>query len=1030
MNKVKKILTTLMAATLTVSTGLTSMPMFAHNVKAESKAETISSDTNNGMSQYKKINGISSQTVLGADFSHYQLQKNAWKKVWKNYKGIEVSNVFEYVRSQGINTISVKVAVNPTKDKEGNESYLSLENAKKTLKEAKKAGLKTNVTLLYSDDITYAGVQKLPDGWDTDSAEEKALEYTKNVIKELKAADAVPTMITIGNEVNYNFLNMSSGEGWEGFVAMSKISKMIREEGIKPAVSVSAPTTDASDIQWIIGKLGNADVDYDYIGVNIYPDTHNDNYVKTLKNTVEEKAAGKQMIISSVKCPWKDSEGKASITTQTKSIYEYLQATIDEKNAGGLIYDDADFVGAWDSFFDGNGQAMSSLAIFAYAQGNQVDVSSYKDPWEYGGDTGLKDQKVTIKKVKGMSESSIRGMDISSYLALKKAGVKYYDYEGNETPLLKVLHDNGINYIRIRIWNDPFNADGETYGGGGNDVSTGVEIAKEAAQYDMKVLLDFHYSDFWAEPAVQLIPKAWKKDVNNTEKMCSDVYDFTKESIQKFKDGGANIGMVQVGNEITNGLLGIYSNRDKGESFNVIWGDKKKSTEVNKYLKAGIKAVRECTPQALVALHLETPNVWKYKTIMNTWKRDNVDYDVLGSSYYPFWSIAAKANTPKTLKDVQTLAASYGKMFAVFETSWVNSLNDGDGTPNSIGDSTSTGAYEVGPQGQVNELTDLYDTVLSQDNGLGTFYWEGAWIPVKAGWTNWEYNKQIADQYGTGWASKGALGYFPDSKMYYKGKAAWGGTSWDNQALFDINGYPLQSLKFYKDSVSKGKEQIIALKIVDKNGKEVYPTQYVKVEVGKTRKITLPKFSGYYPKNKNYNMTLKGTQEGNTVQKVVYTRTAAGPAISYNYRVKVTKKKYKLYKNFKWKKSKTKVYKKTYVAKYRYDHKNGNKYLALYTKGGKFVGYINKKAVKRLGSATQPEQGKAYTYGKRVKIKSKKYKLYKNFKWKKSKTKVYKKTYVAKYRYKHENGNKYLALYTKSGKFVGYINTKAAKVVK
>ena len=1029
MNKVKKILTTLMAATLTVSTGLTSMPMFAHNVKAESKAETISSDTND-MSQYKKINGISSQTVLGADFSHYQLQKNAWKKVWKNYKGIEVSNVFEYVRSQGINTISVKVAVNPTKDKEGNESYLSLENAKKTLKEAKKAGLKTNVTLLYSDDITYAEVQKLPDGWDTDSAEEKALEYTKNVIKELKVADTVPTMITIGNEVNYNFLNMSSGDGWEGFVAMSKISKMIREEGIKPAVSVSAPTADASDIQWIIGKLGDADVDYDYIGVNIYPDTHNDNYVKTLKNTVEEKAAGKQMIISSVKCPWKDSEGKASITTQTKSIYDYLQATIDEKNAGGLIYNDADFVGAWDSFFDENGQAMSSLAIFAYAQGNQVDVSSYKDPWEYGGDTGLKDQKVTIKKVKGMSESSIRGMDISSYLALKKAGVKYYDYEGNETPLLKVLHDNGINYIRIRIWNDPFNAEGETYGGGGNDVSTGVEIAKEAAQYDMKVLLDFHYSDFWAEPAVQLVPKAWKKDVNNTEKMCSDVYDFTKESIQKFKDAGANIGMVQVGNEITNGLLGIYSNRDKGESFNVIWGDKKKSTEVNKYLKAGIKAVREYTPQALVALHLETPNVWKYKTIMNTWKRDNVDYDVLGSSYYPFWSIAAKANTPKTLKDVQTLAASYGKMFAVFETSWVNSLNDGDGTPNSIGDSTNTGAYEVGPQGQVNELTDLYDTVLSQDNGLGTFYWEGAWIPVKAGWTNWEYNKQIADQYGTGWASKGALGYFPDSKMYYKGKAAWGGTSWDNQALFDINGYPLQSLKFYKDSVSKGKEQIIALKIVDKNGKEVYPTQYVKVEVGKTRKITLPKFSGYYPSNKNYQLTVKGVKEENATQSVVYTRTAAGPAISYNYRVKVTKKNYKLYKNFKWKKSKTKVYKKTYVAKYRYDHKNGNKYLALYTKGGKFVGYINKKAVKRLGSATQPEQGKAYTYGKRVKIKSKKYKLYKNFKWKKSKTKVYKKTYVAKYRYKHENGNKYLALYTKSGKFVGYINAKAVKVIK
>lgn len=938
MNKVKKILTTLMAATLTVSTGLTSMPMFAHNVKAESKAETISSDTNNGMSQYKKINGISSQTVLGADFSHYQLQKNAWKKVWKNYKGIEVSNVFEYVRSQGINTISVKVAVNPTKDKEGNESYLSLENAKKTLKEAKKAGLKTNVTLLYSDDITYAEVQKLPDGWDTDSAEEKALEYTKNVIKELKAADAVPTMITIGNEVNYNFLNMSSGEGWEGFVAMSKISKMIREEGIKPAVSVSAPTADASDIQWIIGKLGDADVDYDYIGVNIYPDTHNDDYVKTLKNTVEEKAAGKQMIISSVKCPWKDSEGKASIKTQTKSIYDYLQATIDEKNAGGLIYNDADFVGAWDSFFDENGQAMSSLAIFAYAQGNQVDVSTYKDPWEYGGDTGLKDQKVTIKKIK---------------------------------------------------------------------------------------------ADFWADPALQKIPKAWEKDKNDTEKMKQNVYDFTKDTIKKFQEVGADIGMVQVGNEITNGMLDIMPDYSKGETYKDTWGNAKNAKILCGYLKAGIKAVRECTPKALVTLHLESMGYGKCSEIMNAWEQNGVDYDVFGSSFYQFWQGNSSKNALAGLQKIENLAKSRGKMYAVMETSWLNSLKDADGTPNVIGEGHANAkVYSDDPQGQVDALTDMYQILLSNDNGLGAFYWEGAWIPVKAGWTNWKYNKDMSDRYGTGWAAQGAKGYYPDNKMYYNGQPAWGGSSWDNQTLFDSNGYPLQSLKFYKDSVSKGKEQIIALKIVDKNGKEVYATQYVKVEVGKSRTITLPKFSGYYPSNKKYQVTVKGVKEENATQNVVYTRTAAGPAINYNYRVKVTKKNYKLYKNFKWKKSKTKIYKKTYVAKYRYDHKNGNKYLALYTKGGKFVGYINKKAVKRLGSATLPEQGKAYAYGKRVKIKSKKYKLYKNFKWKKSRTKVYKKTYVAKYRYKHENGNKYLALYTKSGKFVGYINTKAVKVVK
>ena len=588
MQKVRKLVTTIMiAALITAMEGTTILPL-SHHVKADTNTVSQTSQAENDLTKYKKINGIGDNTVLGADFSHYQLQKNAWKKVWKNYKGIEVSNVFEYVRSQGINTISVKVAVNPTKDKEGNESYLSLENAKKTLKEAKKAGLKTNVTLLYSDDITYAGVQKLPDGWDTDSAEEKALEYTKNVIKELKAADAVPTMITIGNEVNYNFLNMSSGDGWEGFVAMSKISKMIREEGIKPAVSVSAPTTDASDIQWIIGKLGNADVDYDYIGVNIYPDTHNENYVKTLKNTVEEKAAGKQMIISSVKCPWKDSEGKASITTQTKSIYDYLQATIDEKNAGGLIYNDADFVGAWDSFFDENGQAMSSLAIFAYAQGNQADVSTYKDPWEYGGDTGLKNLTASVKKLNNMSQSSIRGMDISSYTALKKAGVKYYDFDGKETSLLKVLHDNGVNYIRIRIWNDPTNEKGETYGGGANDVAAGLEIAKEAAQYDMKLLLDFHYSDFWADPALQKIPKAWEKDKNDTEKMKQNVYDFTKDTIKKFQEVGADIGMVQVGNEITNGMLDIMPDYSKGETYKDTWGNAKNAKILCGYLKAGI----------------------------------------------------------------------------------------------------------------------------------------------------------------------------------------------------------------------------------------------------------------------------------------------------------------------------------------------------------------------------------------------------------------------------------------------------------
>ena len=192
--------------------------------------------------------------------------------------------------------------------------------------------------------------------------------------------------------------------------------------------------------------------------------------------------------------------------TQAENIYNLLSATIDKNNAGGIIYDDAVYTGSWNSLVDDDGDAQISLAIFAYAQGKQTDTS--RDSYKYGDDTGLKSQKVTIRKVSKMTDSTIRGMDISSYIALKNAGVKYYDNNGKEESLLKVLSDNGVNYIRIRIWNDPYNENGETYGGGASDVENGLKIAKEAAKYNMKLLLCFHYSDFWSEPSVQNLPKA------------------------------------------------------------------------------------------------------------------------------------------------------------------------------------------------------------------------------------------------------------------------------------------------------------------------------------------------------------------------------------------------------------------------------------------------------------------------------------------------------------------------------------------
>ena len=861
---IKRCVAIAMASMLFATTGfsLDTHPVKAQEVSSSADKIEIPEISKDAFKKYKKISGIGANTILGADFTYYQ-QCLEWGKSYKNYMSQSVDNIFDYVKSQGINTISLKVAVNPT----GENAYLSLENAIKTLKavKASNTNLKTNLVLLYSDEITYAGTQNLPADWEKAEKEEQSVTrvesaktYTRETIAKLKQANVLPDIVTIGNEVNWNFLGITDGEGWEGWKAMGDISALLKKEGVKNAVSIAAQP-DAASVKYIVQKLGYASVDYDYIGVNVYPDNNTNSYIKSLKNEVESCAPDKQLIVSNVEYERVNEANTANVYTQADSIYNLLEATIDEKNAGGLIYNEAAYVGSWKSFFDDEGDAQVSMAIFAYAQGNETDTS--RDPYKYGDDTGLKQQKVTIKKVKNMSDSTIRGIDISSYTALKKAGVKYYDNEGKEASLLKVLSDNGVNYIRIRIWNDPYNEKGETYGGGSNDVKAGLEIAKEAAQYNIKVLLGFHYSDFWADPAVQLLPKAWEKDRNNQEKMCSNVYEFTKETLEQFKDAGADIGMVQVGNEISQGMMGIM-HRTKAN----VWQEEEKSVLIDSYLNAGARAVRECVPDALVAIHLDTLNLSIYKDAMNAWERDKVDYDVLGSSSYAFW---AGKNMLGNVRKAGNYVASRGKLFAVLETSWLNSQKDADGTVNMV-NNTKDAVYKVGPQGQADMLSDLYDAILSNDNGLGAFYWEGAWIPVKAGWVNWKYNKEMANEFGTGWATENAGGYYPKSKLYYNGNPVWGGDSWDNQTLFDDKGYPLDSLRFYKDAVSSNeKYSRVVIALCDKEN-NVLEYRVVKVISGKSMTYTLPEIKGY-TKEKD-TIKILGTNDKISKVSVVYNK--------------------------------------------------------------------------------------------------------------------------------------------------------------
>lgn len=862
---IKRCVAIAMASMLFATTGFS---LDTHSVKAQevsSSADKIEvpETSKDAFKKYEKISGIGEDTILGADFTYYQQCVNPknpeWKKTYKDYMSQPLDDIFEYVQEQGINTITLKVAVDPTE----NDNYLSLNEAMKTLKAVKqsKAKIKTNLVLLYSDSMTYANKQSLPNGWTKEDAVKEAQDYTTEVIAKLKAEDIAPSIITIGNEVNCNFLDIK--KEWDSFVGMASIAEIIKKNDIKVALSLSKP----ENLQWLIEQFGYAKVDYDYLGVNLYPDDETNSYVENLKKIVEQNAPKVQFFVSGVQYDRVNDKNTANVYTQADSVYKLLSATIDEKNAGGLIYTDAAYAGSWKLFFDDEGDAQVSMAIFAYAQGNQPDTS--RDPYKYGDDTGLKQQKVTIKKVQNMSDSTIRGIDISSYTALKKAGVKYYDNEGKEASLLKVLSDNGVNYIRIRIWNDPYNEKGETYGGGSNDVKAGLEIAKEAAKYNIKVLLGFHYSDFWADPAVQLLPKDWKKDKDNQEKMCLNVYKFTKETLEQFKDAGADIGMVQVGNEISQGMMGIM-HKTKAN----VWQEEEKSTIIDSYLSAGARAVRECTPDALVAIHLDNLNLGMYKDAMNAWERDNVDYDVLGASSYAFW---AGKNMLENVRKAGEYVASRGKLFAVLETSWLNSQKDADGTVN-MANNTNGAVYKVGPQGQADMLSDLYNAILSNDNGLGAFYWEGAWIPVRAGWVNWKYNKEMANEFGTGWAAENAEGYYPTSKLYYNENPVWGGNSWDNQTLFDDKGYPLDSLRFYRDAISSNtKYSRVVVALCDKNN-NVLEYRVVKVVPGKSITYTLPDIKGY-TKEKN-TIEISGTNSQLSQVSAIYNKNIENQIIT------------------------------------------------------------------------------------------------------------------------------------------------------
>lgn len=374
-----------------------------------------------------------------------------------------------------------------------------------------------------------------------------------------------------------------------------------------------------------------------------------------------------------------------------------------------------------------------------------------------------------IRHVESLPEDFILGMDVSSVLSLEAAGVKYYDFDGQEKDLFAILSENGVNYIRVRVWNNPFDAEGRGYGGGNCDIAAAVEIGRRATAHGMRLLVDFHYSDFWADPSKQQAPKAWE-GMKIAEK-AEALYAYTADCLHQLKEAGVDVGMVQLGNE-TNGRL-------CGEKT---W------MNIYKLMREGSRAVREIFPGALVAVHFANPeSAGSYMTYASKLAYYNLDYDVFATSYYPYWH-GTLDNLAQVLSEV---ADTYGKQVMVAETSYAYTLKDGDFSGNTIGEGgTYEKPYPITVQGQANEVADVIAAV-NAISGLGVFYWEGAWIPV--GGASYEENAALWERYGAGWASSYAGAYDPkDAGIYY------GGSACDNQALFDFEGHALESLRVFR----------------------------------------------------------------------------------------------------------------------------------------------------------------------------------------------------------------------------------------
>jgi arabinogalactan endo-1,4-beta-galactosidase len=320
------------------------------------------------------------------------------------------------------------------------------------------------------------------------------------------------------------------------------------------------------------------------------------------------------------------------------------------------------------------------------------------------------------------------GADVSSLQRAYDVGARYYDAGGAQRDALDILKGVGVNYVRLRIWNNPRS--------GYNNKDKVLQYARTVKAKGLKLLIDFHYSDTWADPGTQTKPAAWAS--HGIGQLTTDVYNYTYDVCNSLKAQGTAPDSVQIGNEINTGML---------------WNDGRVTNDnfynLGQLLKAGYNATKACNGGTQVIIH--TANVangsrWFYDGI----RAQGVQWDITGLSYYCVWH-GSQSNLYNVISDVRT---RYGKPVVVAETAYPFTAANADSTGNHGASSCS--GYPLTWQGQANNFAHVQNTARNA-GAIGIFYWEPTWTAVQ----------------GNGWDPNNISGT---------------GSGWDHMAVFDWSG--------------------------------------------------------------------------------------------------------------------------------------------------------------------------------------------------------------------------------------------------